>query len=262
MSRALRTGIVSTSPQGLAQPTRTALEQAVLDLPELQHWFRADTRAGAASRLSFRDLATGDLLSGYGATRMGSGINGKPTAVFDGTIASRILAPWQLTPSYSVIALYRINVMPVAPSLAGLLLDDAQAAQVTPQFAFGPSNVGNHFLLKHAQSGAGASVADTTAQVINTNYITYGSFDGATLQAGIATNARTVANTATLSNAYDGAAHLWIGGVNGAHQFFFSGEIADIIVLNVPVHERAAYAAQADVVLNYLADRSGITLGA
>jgi hypothetical protein len=250
-----------SGPQGLSAPVPSVLKQALLDMPELVHWFSADTRAPSASRLSFRDVATGDLIQGYGTTKIGAGINGAPTALFDNTAQSRLLAPWQLTPSYSVIAMYRISALPTTPAVFPLLSDDAGLSSGTPEFIWGPNNLPDNLSLKHQNTGTGSHVVDPVTLSLNTNYISYGSFDNATLQAGVGTNKYTPAATATLNVGYDGANRLWIGGGIGSATYTFAGEISDIITLNVPIHE-AAYQVQRANVLNFLAAKGAITLAA
>jgi len=261
MSQQFKASANYNGPLGLSAAAPSVLKQAVLDMPELAHWFSADTRAANVTRLSFKDVATGDLIQGYGTTKIGSGINGQQTAVFDGTPSSRLLAPWQLTPSYSVIGMYRLTAFPTAPALAPILIDDAGLSDNSPQFEFGPTNVSDNPWLKHQQTGTGSHVVDPVTIALNTNYIGYGSFDNATLQGGVGTNKYTPSATATLNVGYNGANHLWIGGGVGGLTFTFTGEISDIVVLNVPIHE-AAYATQRANVLNYLAAKGGITLAA
>jgi hypothetical protein len=259
MSFRLKTNLRPDAIQAPGQPAFTALELAVLGLPNLQFWFCADSRAGEQARLSYRDRNTGALLSGYGAGRLGSAINGKVTHKGDGTPGSRVALPWTLPPSYSAIFLWR-QIAAGGYQNNPLICDAAFTAVASPNVAMGP-NQSAAFNFRHTSSG-GSGISDNTISYANaTNYITYCSFDGGTLAADIATNHRTSQKNGTFLQGVNGAATLYLLGTT-ATPSNLQAEISDVIVLNIPIANRTAYATQADVVLNYLADKSGITLGA
>lgn len=250
---AFKSTVAYNGPQALAQQSVSVALQAVLDMPEVQFMFDPTIRAGEQSRLSYRDRRTAGLIAGYGTGQLGSGINSLTTHKLDGTLSSRLLAPWLLPPSYTVFALWRMSVLPTFAN-DPLLCDASYVGGTTPDFAMGPTNSAT-FNARHA---TGSGLADTSiTYAINTNYITAVSFDAGTSLLAISTNKRSVAASATISAAYPGATSLWIGSGN-AH--FLTGEIGAIIVTNFSA-AIAGNAPQRDTVLNYLAPLAGITLG-
>jgi hypothetical protein len=257
MTFVVKTNVTFPGAQALAQPSRTTAEVAILGMPELLFWARGDTRDASQSKLAFRDLQ-GALCQGYGTTAVGSGINGAATMKFDGTPTSRLTVPLLLPPTFSVIMLHRLTALaPGSPAVAPLLSDPNYQIATNPMVGLGPTSSG---YMNFKMATAGASLSDGTALLaLNTNYISWASFDGATLAAALATNHRSPQASATFGSGVSGASQMWIGG--GGVFYVFNGEISDMVVLNVPIAE-TPYATQRDTVLNYLATKSGITLGA
>jgi len=253
MSFAIKSGAIFTGAQAMAQPSRSTAEMAILDMPELLFWLRADTRDPTQSRLAFRDLAGGLLCQGYGTTALGTGINSATTMVFDGTINSKLGVGLTLPATYSAIMMYTMGALPAAAS--PMLSDPNYSISANPEIFIGITSAG-HWVLKHS-TVAGSSVQDNATLAINTNYISWASFDGNALQGTVAAaNERLARGTATFTQGVSGASTMYVGG--GTVQAF-QGQMTDLVVLSVPIGN-TAYATQRDNVLNYLASKGGITL--
>jgi hypothetical protein len=254
----LKSSATFPGSQAIAEPSRSVAEQAILDMPELVFWARGDTRDPTQSRTAFRDLASGALIQGYGSLAVGSGINGNATMKSDGTPTSRSPAVVTVPPSFSFIALHRpLAFPPGSPGLAPLISDANFNATTNPMIGWGYTPSG-YMDLKLATSGA--LLADATAAFsLNTNYISWCSLDGGTLAAAAASvNHRSAQATGTFGSGVSGASTMIFNG--GGTFFVLDAEISDFVILSVPIGE-VAYATQRDNVLNYLATKSGITLG-